>query len=225
MKRKLRSYSSDSSLIQGDLSMNLFIILLTILAILVFSSMKLSTTGFEVRFEKDNDDDQIEGVSRGWSPIQPIHHRLLVRESIITLFNPTPIAITFARGEENEFILRGNDKTRLPSNPDNDPTAYVFSLGLSNKPVPKELTYWSTELESPDSTPRFSNPAANDFFSDENYFDIFIYPGSEKVAWELSKFLTKKRKIFFLINQSESSKNFIRYRRGSDLYTFESSYK
>ena len=129
----------DLELLLSDISTNLFIVLLSVLAITSFASFSRSEKGFEIIANAEYTENSSLGLARGWSPIQQVHHRLVVRNNNLILLDLTPIAIALG----NQVLF---SSTNTPPNFDNtfilkndmSPSGFALILDLSKTELPEE---------------------------------------------------------------------------------------
>jgi len=209
-------------LLQGDLSMNFFIILMVILAALSIAAVATVTDGFRTKVEAEADPDLPLALIKSWAPTRSLRPRLYVRDGVIYRMQLDQFAQSFARGERFLPASGIDASNHLPADP--DPAAHRIYLQLLANPVPDTLFTWSLPAsafaqgaEAPLPEPVQAEIEA------EGAFDIYLAEGEdEAAAWDLAAHLTllNKRVTFLYVREG-----LFAFQRQSGRFTFVDVYK
>ena len=226
--------AADDGVVQGDLSVNLFMILLVVLATLSVVSVLVSRVGLPGRHASEVDRAQPLAIVRSWQPVQPIQTRLLIRGGLVTRMRFDDFALAFARGEplateppgvEGALLLEGEP----------GPGAVRLLLSLdSDRPPPAAFSAWTVpaavfaEEEEPGGAEGggrgealASGPAAE--LAQGDGFDLFVAPGDETAAWDIAAWLHAREKRFRFLFLPR--KDIFAVERASSNAGFEEIYK
>lgn len=209
-------------LLQGDLSMNFFIILMVILAALSIAAVATVTDGFRSNVEIEADPDRPLALINSWAPTRSLRPRLLVREGVVYRMQLDAFARNFAAGERFLPSTGIDASNHLPDDP--DPAAHRIILQLLSNPVPDTLYSWSLPAEAFAQDADAPLPAA--ILSEieaEGAYDIYLSEGEgEEAAWDLAAYLTllNKRVTFRYVRKGQFA-----FQRRSNRFTFVDVYK
>lgn len=214
---------ADTSVVQSDLSVNLFMVLLAVLATLAITLTVVSKEGFRTYLTSEPASDEVPmALSHGWLPVQPLRQRLLVRRSGLWLLDSTAIARARLSGQRIADDIPGYDVSR-PLYDDPEPSSYLVDFGFGPDEPVDEITAWHIEssklsLGAIDTWPAqwFS------FLVDTRQIELVIYPGAEELAWHVAYQLYYEGATFRLLFQREQR---LRYGRRTVDYTLEAIYK
>lgn len=117
------------SLAQGDLSINLFMSLLALLAALSIAALAAGREGFIAVTPFTATEDPAAAPIRSWQPVLPVHPKLVLRQSELHLLDATEIAQRFIESDGAASAAGYRDSSKsLPG--DLDPSAFQVFLGL-----------------------------------------------------------------------------------------------
>jgi len=201
--------------------MNLFMVLLSVLATLSLTIAATSMSGFAERLVPERNRDTALGLARSWWSVQHIHTRLVLRDSAVYRLKLDAFIDHFALGEPMFPDVPGLDQSGLITR-DPDLTAYRVEFLLANDTFPLSLTAW--RVDAADFLPgaEVPVPLVHELTHAEA-FDLFVYPGHEKLAWDIAAYLSAEHKRFdFLFMPNRAIFGFVRQ---SGNFTFEVIYK
>jgi|GEM_PF-6999189 len=165
---------------QGDLAVNLFIILLIILSALTLAQVSTSTDGYLAPFNSNASTDTDGAPAKSWQAILPIYPKVVVRGDTAYMVDLRKLAEAFAKDMTMELGPDSRDTSRmLPGDP--DPTAHTVFVRLYDQDAfPQDLTAQAVPLtELLDVTPQNAAPDATAFWQrleDTPKIDLILYP-------------------------------------------------
>lgn len=212
----------NQSLIQGDLSMNLFMVLLTVLATLSISIVAIVQDGFKINSKNDSTDALDLALVPGWSPVQSINPRIIVRDGYFMRLDLSAFASDFANGRVYAEEIPGFDNSNpLPNDP--EPTAYRLAFLHGPGAFPEDMIAWKLSFSAlgPNSNENIPPEILNEIMQ-YSRADIHIYPNTEQNAWDFVAFLYQNRIGYRLLFRK---KNLLQFGRSSKNFSFEETYK
>mmetsp|Transcript_22853 Transcript_22853/g.38175 ORF Transcript_22853/g.38175 Transcript_22853/m.38175 type:complete len:218 (-) Transcript_22853:1984-2637(-) len=211
--------TEQTAVVQGDLSMNLFMVLLSVLATLAIAAAAVATEGFRKPMLSEPDRAVPELLSPGWSPVPQVRQRLIVRMDGLYLLDLDGRARALSKGEG--FRLEGvTDSSRINSS-DPDPQAHQLILILSAGSLPPELYHFHVPTDQ--ILAGEMGPEWDLLLDSGQEVDLLVYPDTDEIAWHIASALYHNRSPFRLLFQSR--KNQIGYQRSTKNFTFEDFYK
>lgn len=204
-----------NALMQGDLSINLFMVLLSVLSALTILATVASSQGFRQPVRSEDAQNVPLALTRGWSPVPELRDLILVRADGLYMLDGMALADTFVTAGR----LDPGDNSRLFAQ-DRDPQAYHIQLAFYQGGIPDG--YWSWHLD-PQSLAADSWPARwTDLLATGTPVDLAIYEGGETFAWQAATQLYDNGQAFRLLFQARDQ---VSYGRKTSLFNFEDVYK
>lgn len=214
---------ADTSLVQGDLAVNLFMVLLSVLATLSIAAAVVSSQGYPVKMQEEGAPERPRGLSRGWNPVQQLRPRLVVLEGHVALLTTAPLAEALVNGQPLMPDVPGYDASK-PLTSDPDPSAFKVLLNFGPDPLPPELIRWqlpATAFGTAEAGPVLPSEVET-LIEEAPAVDILVYPDNEELAWSLAAALHDRDVPFALLFQARPRLGF---QRATPLYGFEMIYK
>lgn len=208
---------------QSDLTINLFVSLIVVFAILAASSA--ITTGFKVAINPDHVEGDPPPIAmvRSWRPVQPVSPRIVIRKGLVQRLDLDQLALGYARGAP--FLSDINSTTGDPEDP--DPAAFIVDINLGEAMIPPELVAWSIPTRA------FTDPEAGDAAASRaafdrelgvfEQFDLIVFPEQDVAMWHIASLLHSANKRFRVLYARNDAK--LVFDRSSRYFTFEEIYK
>ena len=139
-RRSAQPSKQADTVFQSDLAMNLFMVLMVILATLAAGTAAITQVGFTAPMTSEQvpDPQPPLGMVGSWAPVLPVLPRLVVRDGSVQRLDLDLLAESFAAGQP---LIRGMDASRQPAEK-LDPSAYLVELVLLDAPIPQEIVSW-----------------------------------------------------------------------------------
>lgn len=219
--RQTPDHETDSGLgvLQGDLSMNFFMILMVILATLTIASVAVITEGFPVRMEREPPADPPLGLIKSWTPVRELRPKLLIRDGQVHRMQLDSFATLFAKGEKYAPELGIDASNHLPQDP--DPTAHMLVLQLGSARLPEDLYSWRLPAEAFAAKGELPAEVIAELQT-MAAADIYLYEGDEEAAWDLGARLSE---LNTRLDFHWLPKGLFGYRRQSGDFLFVDTYK
>lgn len=160
---------SGMAMAQGDLAVNLFIVLLVVLSVLTVAQVSSNADGYLTPFRRSETAEALAAPSLGWQPVLPAYPKLVVRQGRVHLLDATALALAFAEGAPLVLPDGAVDNSKLLEG-HLDPASFQLFVWLHDGGVPAPLSAASVPL----------NALEDDAFwaalGEVPKLDIFAYP-------------------------------------------------
>jgi hypothetical protein len=210
---------------QSDLSMNVFIALLSVLSVLTLASSFMAAEGFAVPYKPEQSDERKLALVRSWKPVLQINPHILVKDGRAFRLDLRRLAIAFA--ENRRVVANENfDDGTLLLTGDRDPSAFRIFIYLHKGSFPPELTSYSFEIAEigRDATGAFHVPdMLTQDLSRHVGIDIFFAPHDSADAWLLAQLLYESHVSYRLVALTAASQ--FAFERATSRFAFEDAYK
>jgi hypothetical protein len=212
-------HSDNSAVAQGDIAVNLFMVLLSVLAALVIVAAVASPIGFRKPMIAETANNENLGLVPGWAPVPQARQRLAARADGLWLINLDGLAEALA--ERKRFLPDTSLDNSTVMSSDPDPQAHIVSLDTDTDPLPTTITQWKLDVDALQD-PDFLPLEWTAFLSTGPEIDILVFPGGEAQAWDVARDLQMNGSPFRLLFQID---NRIRFQRSTARFTFEDVYR
>jgi hypothetical protein len=213
-----------SSLVQSDLAMNIFMVMLVVLSVLSIASSVAVTQGFRVDQKPDNAARPVALVP-GWRPVQPVNPRFVIRDGRVFRLDLTQLAMAISQDKNLPDSASLSDSSRTLTK-DPDPSTYRVFLYLFKNVVPENLVNYSFDISDIKVGEANAKTLPEQFVNDIKFsagFDIFFFPGEEANAWLLFSKLNKAGIVVRLLKLRQ--KEVFAIERSTSKHSFEETYK
>lgn len=178
---------------QGDIAVNLFVVLLVVISLLSVTAASRSDQGFLSPLLHSSPSEMSAAPFKSWQPILPTHPKILVRGDYAYLLDFNDLAVAFAAGKKAGFGEFGFDTSRLLPN-DPDPSGFEVSVLLDRETLPANFSNASVRID------KLNEPDA-----DENalhfiktvgglaHVDVFYYDQTKLGAQTIAAYLLKNK--------------------------------
>ena len=164
---------SGATLAQGDLAVNLFIVLLFMLSILTLAQVSSSAEGYFTPYRHGTPDAEAGPPVLGWQPVLPAYPKLVVRGGNLHVFNSVPLSYSFAVGKAADLGPDVADTSRRLTG-DPDPVSYqVFLRFYDGAGFPEALSSGTMAL---DALEEVEGQNFLDGLAGTAKLDLFIFP-------------------------------------------------
>ncbi len=160
------------ALAQGDLSINLFIVLLIILSVLTVAQVSSGNQGYRAPYFQGSADDTVGPPVLGWQPLLPAYPKLVLRGGRVYLVDLGPLAAAFAAGAPLDLGPDVSD-TSMPLADDLDPAAHQVFVRLADATFPAALTGASLAMQDLGTE---TGTVFLDRFRETPKLDLIVYP-------------------------------------------------
>ena len=141
---------SGTALAQGDLAVNLFIVLLVILAILTLAEISSSSEGYLTPYRRSEPAATAGAPVLGWQPVLPAYPKIVLRGDSVHLVDLRALATAFAAEAPFDLGPDVGDSSRMTGG-DLDPVANRVFLRLYDETTfPSALSAGSVALSKID---------------------------------------------------------------------------
>lgn len=220
------NFDEDNSafdVIQGDLAMNIFIVLLVVLSVFSLAASTTAIDGFKVDTIPTKKESPLAALA-GWNPVQPLQPKLLLREGVLYKLDTLKIAKNFYAGNKHLVTPELLVETKM-LNEDRDPASYSNSFYFEGKNIPKIFVEYAIPVKY------FSSNEAKEEgldllsvdLSKHSGLDLLYFPNQSKNAAKILTLLYEAGNTTRMI--SLSSDNSFTLNRSSSIYAFEDAYK
>ena len=173
MNRKEDIDLSGATLAQGDLAVNLFIVLLLMLSMLTLAQVSAGAEGYLTPYRRSMPDAEAGPPVLGWQPVLPTYPKLVVRRGSVYVFNATPLSRSFAANEAADLGPHVADTSRRLSG-DTDPVSYqVFLRFYDEIDFPEALSSGTMALDALDG---LEGRNFLDRLTGTAKLDLFVFP-------------------------------------------------
>ena len=165
--------TSGSALAQGDLAVNLFIVLLVILAVLTLAEVSSENEGYLTPFRPSESALTVGPPVLGWQPVLPAYPKVVLRDDTIHLVDLRALAEAFAANTKLNLGNEAIDTSKM-LNGDLDPMAHRVFLTIDG-----EATFPSALSARAMSLSEIHEQKGEDFFASLgplSKLDLFLFP-------------------------------------------------
>lgn len=162
------------SVAQSDLSVNLFIALLALLAALSITAFAIGRQGYLFWSVSTVPEEPVGAPVAGWHVILPVHPKLVVRNGVLHIVDTTAVARRMA-SNSGVISFEGYRDTSKLLGSDPDPAGFQVFLRIDTDDWPSELS--SAQI------PLFELHQGNDIaakflahLTDNRKIDLFLFP-------------------------------------------------
>jgi hypothetical protein len=217
---------SGLELVQSDLSMNVFITLLSVLSVLTLAASSfMAAEGYQVPYKSEEPAQRTLALVRSWKPILQINPRIVVRDGRAYRLDMRPLALAFATTRPVIRSESFDDSTAL-LRLDPDPSAYRILIWLHQKGFPSELVAYSFDIAdlAPDvgGKARIPDMLARDV-NQYASIDIFFHANDAAAFWTLAKLLTDSHAPYRSVQMDRP--NLFAFEYATSRFGFEDVYK
>ena len=164
---------SGATLAQGDLAVNLFVVLLLTLSILTLVQLSPNAEGYFTPFRHSTPDAEAGPPVLGWQPVLPAYPKLVVRGGRVHAFNAAPLSRSFAADEAADLGPNVADTSRRLAG-DPDPVSYqVFLRFYDGVGFPDALSSGTMAL---DALEEVEGQVFLDGLTGIAKLDLFVFP-------------------------------------------------
>lgn len=211
---------------QSDLSMNVFITLLSVLSVLTLASSSfMAAEGFAVLYKAEETHDRKLALVRSWKPVLQINPHIFIKDGRAYRLDLRRLALAFA--EDRPVVTSDNfdDGTLLLAH-DRDPSAFRIFIYLHGSGFPPELTSYSFEIAAiaRDANGAFRVPdMLKQDMAEHAGIDIFFAQFDAANAWLLTQLLNDSHVPYRLVTLASASQ--FAFERATSRFAFEDVYK
>lgn len=143
--------TSGMALAQGDLAVNLFIVLVVVLSTLTVAKVSSRSDGFLAPYRRAVLSETPDALVTRWQPVLPVYPKLVAHDERVYLTDLTALARSFARAETLDLGPDVADTSRMREG-DLDPSASTVFLRFYGKATfPEMLSAASLPLDALDT--------------------------------------------------------------------------
>ncbi|MEM7439421.1 MAG: hypothetical protein AAF393_07470 [Pseudomonadota bacterium] len=165
--------NSGLALAQGDLGVNLFIVLLVVLATLTVAQVSSTSEGYLTPYKRGQTEVPKGPPPLGWQPVLPVvYPKLIARKGQLHLLDMTGVARAFAAQEPMDLGADARDTSRMREN-DAEPSAHTVFLRFYSDTVPAAISRASLPLSDVQTE---EGNLFLDLLTDTPKVDLFVYP-------------------------------------------------
>lgn len=165
--------TSGMAMAQGDLAVNLFIVLLVVLSVLTVAKVSSSSEGYLTPYQRGETATATSAPVLGWQPVLPAYPKLVLRNKVVHLLDLTGFANAFAAAAPMDLGADVQDSSKmLPGHL--DPSSYQMFLRLyDDTGFPTTLSAASVPLDQLNAE---DGIAFFEALGDVPKLDLFAFP-------------------------------------------------